>query len=114
MSALLMRNDTYKRIRRTVMRRVYTAYAANIVSSRIMLYGALFATALAVFAEMVHIAKVFDNMSTLSAAQVPTFALNAVMRGEVVTLTAIGVMVFAALSVQWQLRDMFATRLQLA
>ena len=114
MSALLMRNDTYKRIRRNVMRRVYTVYAARIVGSELLLYGAVFLTALAVFAKMVHVAKVFENLSSQTLGNMPAFALHAVMRGEVVTLAAIGVMVFAALSIQWRLRTFILPRLHWA
>lgn len=109
-----MYNDTYKRIRRNVMRRVYTAYAASIVSSQILLYSSMFLVALAVFAHVVHVHRVLVNLSALSFGQMPQFIFNAVMRGEVLTLTAIGVMVFTALSIQWRLRSLVVPKLKVA
>lgn len=94
------------------MRRVYTAYAASIVSSPVMLYSAMFFAALAVFAQLVHVAKVFENLSSQSLGNVPPFILHAVMRGEVLTLAAIGVMIFTALSIQWRLRSAFLPKLR--
>lgn len=96
------------------MRRIYTAYAASIVSSQVMLYSAMFMVALAVFAQMVHVHKVLVNFATLELGQVPGFIMHAVLRGEVLTLAAIGVMIFTALSIQWRLRGLFVTKLQTA
>ncbi len=109
-----MDKKTYRRIKRNVMRRIYTAYAARIVSSYEMLYVAMFAVALAVFAHMVHVVRVLDNMFNQSFSEIPSFVLHALMRGEVLTLAAIGVMVFTALSIQWRVRHNFVTRMQIA
>lgn len=94
------------------MRRVYTAYAANIVSSQTMLYSAMFMVALAVFAHLVHIHRLFENLFAQDISHIPQFILNAVLRGEVLTLMAIGVMIFTSLSIQWRLRGLFVTKMQ--
>lgn len=108
-----MNKQTYKQIRRNVMRRVYTLYVARIVSHPLMLYVGLFGSALALFAQNVHVAKVIENFSSNSVAGAPQFILHAIMRGEVLTLVAIGLMVFAALSIQVQVRHLFVPKLRL-
>lgn len=109
-----MNDINYKRIKRNVMRRVYTAYAGRLLSSRAMLYSSMFLASLAVFAHTVHVHKVFVNFASQPLAHAPQFVLNALLRGEVITLVAIGVMVFTALSIQWQVKSMLWPRVNLA
>lgn len=100
-------------LHRKIMRRVYTAFAARIVSHSIMLNVAIFAAALAIFAHVVHVHKVIQSIFSVPLGALPDLVLNAVMRGEVVTLAAIGVMTLAALSVQWRVRRQVLPLLQL-
>lgn len=95
------------------MRRVYTLYAARIVSSPLLLQVALFAVALTVFREVVWVARVMETLSAMPLSAMPQFAFNTVMRGEVVTLAAIGVMIFTALSIQWRVRSLWVPRTKL-
>lgn len=86
------------------MRRIYTAFAARLVSHPLMLNAALFGVALAVFAQQVFVARVVDSLLNTQLGALPQFIFKALMRGEALTLMAIGVMVFTALSISWQLR----------
>ena len=94
------------KIRRRIMRRVYTVFAARIASHKLTLNLALFAVALTVFREVVFVKRVLETMSDMPLSGLPQFALNTLMRGEVVTLVAMGVMIFTALSIPWQIRSL--------
>jgi hypothetical protein len=107
-------NTNMKKIQRRIMRRVYTIFAARVVSSPITLNSALFVAALMVFAEVVHVQRIIEGLTSHSFASLPSYIFNAVMRGEVITLTAIGVMIFTALSIQWQVRGVFLPKMQQA
>lgn len=98
-------NTNFTAMRRTIMRRVYTMFVARIVSSPLLLQVALFAVALTIFRELVWVARVMETLSSMPLSAMPQFALNTIMRGEVLTLAALGVMIFTALSIQWQVRS---------
>lgn len=88
------------------MRRVYTLFAAKLVSHPLTLNSALFATALVVFAEVVHVKRVFETLEVMPIAQMPEFLLTRLLDGEVITLLALGVIIFTALSIPWQFRKL--------
>jgi len=94
------------------MRRVYTMFAARVVSSPVLLQLAVFAVALTIFRELVWVSRVLETMSQMPLSRLPEFALTVVMRGEVVTLAALGVMIFTALSLQWRVRTMWQPKLR--
>lgn len=91
-----------KKLRRTIMRRIYYAYALSIAAHPMLLHGVAFSIALAIFARQVHVASVINNFLSIEVSHVPSFLWHAIARGEVITLFAIGVIVFTALSVPWK------------
>jgi hypothetical protein len=101
---LIYMTSTQNNIRRVVMRRVYTLFAARLVSHPLTLHGALFAAALVVFAEVVHVKRVVETLEVMPVARMPEFVLSRLMDGEVLTLIALGVLIFSALSIPWQFR----------
>ena len=88
------------------MRRVYTIFAARIVSHQITLNVALFLVALTAFREVVWVKRVMETLFNMPLSAFPQFIINTVMRGEVVTLLALGVMIFTALSIPWQVHKL--------
>ena len=84
------------------MRRVYYAYAIRLAHHPVTIQIGLFVAALFIFAHMVHVAKVVQNMLSTSLGNVPQFVFNALMHGEVLTLIALGVMTFVLLSLGWR------------
>ena len=91
------------KLRRQIMRRIYYAYAIGVVASPVTIHGMAFAVALAIFAQQVHFASIIHNMMSTQLGQLPSFAFNAIARGEVVTLFALGVLIFIGLSMPWRL-----------
>lgn len=92
-----------KQLRRRIMYRIYYAYAISVVASPMTLRGMAFSVALAIFARQVHVASVFNNALATDLGQLPSFIWHAFARGEVLTIFAVGVLVFIALSVPWGL-----------
>ncbi len=82
-------------VQKNIMRRVYYAFALRLATHGIVVHGVLFGAALNVFARMVHVARVVEAVQTLPIAYLPQYVLNAVAQGEVVTLLALGVMLYA-------------------
>jgi hypothetical protein len=97
-------SSTQNNIRRVVMRRVYTMFVANVVSHPLTLQSGLFATAFVVFAEVVHVKRVAETIQAMPIAQVPEFIFLRLLDGEVLTLLALGIMIFTALSIPWQFK----------
>lgn len=93
-----------KTLQQNIMRRVYYAYALNVFMRPSLLHGMALSIGLGVFAAQVHVASVYHNLLLVELGSVPQFLLNAVLRGEVLTLLAIGIIVFTILSTSWQLR----------
>lgn len=93
-----------------IMRRVYYTFAMRVVTHPITTQCALFVLALSVFARMVHVRSVIDNLLSTSLGKVPSFLTNAVLNGEMLTLIAIGVMVFTLLSIPRGIKMAFAPR----
>ena len=94
-------------LQRKIMRRVYYAFALRVVTHPVIMKIGLFVLALLVFAKMVHVSRIVENVLSTPVGQVPQLAFNAVMRGEVLTLMAIGVMVFVALSLPRHIVSLF-------
>lgn len=94
------------------MRRIYLAFAKRIVTHDVTMQVALFGFALVVFAKMVHVASVIDNFMNIPVADVPAFIFSALSQGEVVTLFAIGALVFTALSLPWRFGAMVLPKLR--
>lgn len=94
---------TSLQLRRRIMGRVYTAAAAKLITNPIILNGALFLVGLATFTQLVHVRRVVDAALSLPLSRLPQFIVNTIMHGEVLTLLAISVMVFSALSLNMRL-----------
>lgn len=95
------------------MRRVYYIYGISVVTNPMMLHGMAFSISLGIFAELVHVASIINNLLEMKVSGVPQFIWNAFARGEVLTIAMVGVMIFTALSVQWKIVMPQLRRLQL-
>ena len=99
-------NTNNSSLQRKIMRRVYTTFAMRILSHAVTLQMVSFGLALVVFAELVHVQRVFETLASSTFANLPMQALNiltaAFARGEVLTLALVAVIVFMALSLPWQ------------
>ena len=84
------------------MRRVYYTFALRVAQHPITIQIALFVLALGVFAKLVHVSRIMDTFLSTSLQNVPQYVFNTIlhafMRGEVLTLIAVGVLTFIALS----------------
>ena len=99
------------KLKRKIMRRVYALFALRIARHPITLQAVLFVVAMEVFAKLVFVERVIDSFLNTSLRNIPAYIFNniwnAFMGGEVLTLLALGVMIFVALSVPiqvWRLR----------
>ena len=100
-------NTNTQKLQRKIMRRVYYYFAARILKHPITVQLALFALALMVFAQLVHVKMIVDTLLQTPVGRAPSYILGAVMNGEVLTLITIGVMMFVGLSVPlqvWRMR----------
>ncbi len=95
-----------EKIRRHVMRQVYLAYTANILSSKLLLYFAMFMVSLTFFREVVFVRRVLESLLNMPVSHIPNFIMDTIMRGEVLTLASLGIMVFTALTIQWRVREL--------
>lgn len=100
------------KLRRSIMRRVYYAYGLSIASNPMLLHGMALSISLAIFAQMVHVASLINNLLHTEVESVPHFIWSAFARGEVLTIIAVGVMVFTALSFPWHLARTRMPKLQ--
>ena len=98
-------------LQRKIMRRVYHAFALRVVTHPVIMKIGLFMLALLVFAKLVHVSKVLENIFSTTVGQAPghlfNIIFNAALAGEVLTLLAIGVMVFVALSLPRNVVQLF-------
>ena len=78
---------------------MYFAFAVRVLKHPMVLQLALFGLALMVFAQMVHVKRIVDTLLEMPVGSVPKYVLNAFVHGEMLTLIAIGAMVFVSLSV---------------
>ncbi|MFT5037077.1 MAG: hypothetical protein ACI9VM_000652 [Candidatus Azotimanducaceae bacterium] len=99
-------------LQKQIMRRVYYAFARRTVTHTLTLQLSLFCLALFVFAKMVHVSSVIDNMLATNLANLPQFVIGAVFQGEVLTLMAIGALTFTLLFVPMQVRALFVPHMQ--
>ena len=101
-------------LHRKIMRRIYYAYTMRIATHTITLQTVLCFFALYVFAKMVHVASVVHNLLSVEVGNAPAYIANAFFHGEALTLIAIGVMMFVALSLPVRVRTTFFPRMQTA
>jgi len=104
-------NTNSLKLQKKIMRRVYSVFAWRLASHPITLQVGLFGVALLVFAKLVHVSRVAESMLSTPLNNLPNYLFNTVssafMRGEVLTLIAVGVIVFTALSIPWGLYQTF-------
>lgn len=86
------------------MRRVYYAYAMSLLRHPAAFRGFIFGASFVLFLQLVSVPNILKNLLGMEVASVPTFILNAFMRGEVLTLLTMGVMVMSVLSLRWRVR----------
>ena len=90
-------------LQRKIMRRVYIAFARRIVAHPVTLQIATFALALVVFAKLVHVKRIVEGILNSSLDNIPMYVFHTIVgalwRGEVLTLIAVGVLVFSVLSI---------------
>lgn len=95
------------KLQKKIMRRVYTVFAWRLSTHPITLQVGLFGVALLVMAKLVHVSRVVDSLLSTSLGNLPNYLFNTVSsafaRGEVLTLIAVGVIVFTVLSIPWGL-----------
>jgi hypothetical protein len=108
-------NTNTNKLRQRIMRRVYYTFALRIVRHQITTQVALFALALVVFAKLVHVSRIAESLLSTPLGNVPQYIFNvvfhALLRGEVLTLIAVGVMVFVALSLPLRVVKTFVPQL---
>lgn len=98
MLCVIMNQTSNNNIRRAVMRRIYFIFAGRLLSHPITVNIALFAVALTIFREVVFVKRVLETLLNTPLGQLPDFFIHALMRGEVVTFAALGIMAITALS----------------
>ena len=96
------------------MRRIYYAFALKLATHPITMQSGLFVLALLVFAKLVHVSSVIENLLATNVANVPNFILGALMQGEVLTLIAVGVITFTMLSLPLQVRAILLPKIKMA
>ncbi len=96
-----------RKLQKKIMRRVYAVFAWRLAMHPVTMQVGLFGVALLILAKLVHVSRVADSMLSTSLSNLPNYLFNTVvhafMRGEVLTLIAVGVIVFTALSIPWGL-----------
>jgi hypothetical protein len=99
-------------LQKQIMRRIYYAFAKRMATHTITLQLALFGLALYVFAKMVFVQSVIDNMLATQLGQLPQFVIGAVFQSEALTLIAIGALMFTLLSLPRQVYSQFVGHTQ--
>lgn len=102
--------NSANKLQKRIMRRIYMAFAVRLATHQMTAQIGLFILALYIFGEMVHVRQIVETLLNTPLGRVPTYVGNAFMHGEMLTLLAIGTMVFVALSVPLQLRSYFGFR----
>lgn len=104
--------NTANKLQKQIMRRVYMAFAKRVATHQVTMQVALFVLALYVFGAVVHVKRIVDALLSTSAGSIPSYIAGAFMHAEVLTLIAVGTMVFVALSIPWQFRSQSLLRSQ--
>lgn len=81
---------TYTSRKAAIMRRIYLSYALSFTSERYFWNGVLFGVALGLFAKLVHVASVYNNVLGTPLGQLPQFVshsfVGALEGGEIMTV----------------------------
>lgn len=86
------------------------AFAMRLATHQVTTQVALFVLALYVFGAVVHVKRIVDALLSTSLGSIPSYVVGAFMHAEMLTLIAIGVMVFVGLSLPLQLRAQYVSR----
>ena len=86
------------------MRRVYYAYTMRLAKHPVTAHAVILLASVFVFARLVHVAAVFNNVSGVELGQLGSYILTTVMSADVATLAVIGIVCFTLLSLRIQLR----------
>jgi hypothetical protein len=98
-------------LRRRIMRRVWYSFCMSLAVHPGLWQGMAFAIALALFRELVFVARVVENLLATPLGQLPQFAeavlRGAVANGEFITLMSLGALVMISLSMGWRVLTIF-------
>lgn len=99
-------------LRNSIMRRVYTAFLARVLSHPVLLYSALLIVSLVTFAHLVHVRKVVESFFSVPLHSIDDLIINALLRAEIVTIISLSGMVVATILLQrhlWRYRPAATT-----
>ncbi len=105
-----MKNTLHNRI----MRRIYIAFALRIATHTVTIHTALFVLALYVFGVVVHVQRIVEALLRTPLGNMPRYLLSAFMGAEVLTLIALGTMLFVVVSLLRQVGTHFFMRAHVA
>ena len=92
------------KLSRTIMRRIYYAYAIGLITRPGIMQGVVMFSALILLMRYVSLGNVLANLMGVQVGNIGTFVYNAVATTEVWTLLLLGVFIFAALSFRFTIR----------
>lgn len=93
-----------KQLNRNIMRRVYYAYTLRIITDPLRVYGFIMGISLIFMMQFVSVPSIINNLMQIEVGAVPHYAYNAFTTTESWTLVFLGVIIFAALSLRFELR----------
>lgn len=96
-------NTENNTIKKSVMRRVYYTYALSVCCNYIALAGVVFAVSLHSFAQLVHVAKVWENFLSVPVGRAPGHILRVLSHGDFLTLLSLALVTASILVVLWHL-----------
>jgi hypothetical protein len=92
------------KLQKTIMRRVYYAYAIRVATLPGVFQGFVMLSALIALTYFVSIGNVIQNMEIVGFEGLGNFLYNAVRNTEAWTLLIVGVLIFAAFSFRFTLK----------
>ena len=91
-------------LKKRIMRRVYYTFGIRIVSHPIFTHSVVIGVTGFLLTRLVHVAAVYHNMLNVKVGEFASYAVRVVMQSDLPTLVALGLIIFACLSLRWQLK----------
>ncbi|MDA8596987.1 hypothetical protein N9L26_01480 [Candidatus Pacebacteria bacterium] len=98
-----MKTEPQERLQKNIMRRIYYAFAIRLATHPLTVHTILFMLAAYILASLVYVERVLQTIAQTQVGDLGTRLMQILVNADTASILALGVMIFAALSLPLRL-----------
>jgi len=98
-------NTNFKKMQKRIMMRVYYIFGIRVVVHPLFTHAVVIGISGFILTRLVHVAAVYHNILNVKIGEFGSYVVHVITQSDLATLLALGLIIFACLSLRWQLRE---------